>query len=418
MNLLAYNLSRIQVTDKRTNQLIMKDQFMEQLLERLDKLDAQSVESYLRRIAREKGFMETISSAIREGIIVIDLKRVVHYFNPAAAELIGLPENSIGQHIDRFVKTIPWRDIIDSSPENWLNVSRRELEIFYPQHRFLNFYVVPHSVDDELTDGFAIVILNDITEQLKSSEADFETKKSEVISMLAASVAHEIGNPLNSINIHLQLLERLFSRAAEGEFTEDAKEAVSVAKSELARLDTIINNFLKAIRPARLDLQPVNVSELLKESMQFMQMEIENKGILIEADWGEGIPMILADPDQLKQAFYNIMKNAVNAMPEGGVLAVICQSEEGRVKINFQDSGTGISSKDITRILDPYYTTGANGNGLGLMVVERIVRDHGGSLNIVSQLNKGTVFQIVLPSGEKVQKSLPMPEDVEVDLEV
>jgi signal transduction histidine kinase len=362
--------------------------------------------------------METISSAIREGIIVIDLKRVVHYFNPAAAELIGLPENSIGQHIDRFVKTIPWRDIIDSSPENWLNVSRRELEIFYPQHRFLNFYVVPHSVDDELTDGFAIVILNDITEQLKSSEADFETKKSEVISMLAASVAHEIGNPLNSINIHLQLLERLFSRAAEGEFTEDAKEAVSVAKSELARLDTIINNFLKAIRPARLDLQPVNVSELLKESMQFMQMEIENKGILIEADWGEGIPMILADPDQLKQAFYNIMKNAVNAMPEGGVLAVICQSEEGRVKINFQDSGTGISSKDITRILDPYYTTGANGNGLGLMVVERIVRDHGGSLNIVSQLNKGTVFQIVLPSGEKVQKSLPMPEDVEVDLEV
>lgn len=396
----------------------MKDQFMEQLLERLDKLDAQSVESYLRRIAREKGFMETISNAIREGIIVIDLKRVVHYFNPAAAELIGLPENSLGQHIDRFVKEIPWNEIIDSSPENWLNVSRRELEIFYPQHRFLNFYVVPHSVDEEQEAGFAIVILNDITEQLKSSEAAFEDKKSEVISMLAASVAHEIGNPLNSINIHLQLLERMFKRSADAELSGDALEAVSIAKDELSRLDTIINNFLKAIRPARLDLRPVNVSELLEQSMHFMRMEIENKSIHIEADWGENIPMILADPDQLKQAFYNIMKNAVNAMPDGGTLAVICQTDEENVKINFQDSGMGISSKDITRILDPYYTTSQDGNGLGLMVVERIVRDHGGSLNIISRVNKGTVFQIVLPSGEKVQKSLPMPDDVEVDLEV
>ncbi len=395
----------------------MKNQFMEQLLEHLDKLDAQSVESYLRRIAREKGFMETISNAIREGIIVIDLKRVVHYFNPAAAELIGLPENSLGQHIDRFVKEIPWNEIIDNSPENWLNVSRRELEIFYPQHRFLNFYVVPHSVDEEQEAGFAIVILNDITEQLKSSEAAFEDKKSEVISMLAASVAHEIGNPLNSINIHLQLLERMFKRSAGAELSDDALEAVSIAKDELSRLDTIINNFLKAIRPARLDLRPVNVSDLLEQSMHFMRMEIENKRIHIEADWGEKIPMILADPDQLKQAFYNIMKNAVNAMPDGGILTVICQLDDENVKINFQDSGIGISSKDITRILDPYYTTGQDGTGLGLMVVERIVRDHGGSLNIISRVNRGTVFQIVLPSGEKVQKSLPLPEN-DMELEV
>ncbi len=385
----------------------MKKHFSEQVLKYLDTLDPESLKAYVKRIASEKTFMETIAIALREGIIVIDSSRVISYYNPAAAELIGLPVGSEGEVIDRFLKSVPWEQM---SRQHGL-VSRREIELFYPQHRILNFYMVPHVTESQAKVHDYIVILNDVTEQRKASEEALENSQSEVISMMAASVAHEIGNPLNGINLHLQLLERMLKRGDALSSSEGAADAVKVAREELSRLDQIISRFLKTMRPSELITAPVSLSQLLEDCLKVMQLEIQNKDIQITADWGDAIPQVLADADQLKQAFLNIIKNAVNAMPNGGELNITCTLEEAGLAINFQDSGGGINAREITRVMDPYYTTSKDGNGLGLLVVERIIRAHGGQLNIHSKAERGTLLQIVLPLSEKVQRSLPLPSE-------
>ncbi len=385
----------------------MKNHFSEQVLKYLDTLDPESLKAYVKRVTSEKTFMETIASALREGIIVINSSRVISYYNPAAAELIGLPVDSEGEVIDRFLKSVPWKQM--SSQQGI--VSRREIELFYPQHRILNFYMVPHVTSTQAEAHDYIVILNDVTEQRKASEKALENSQSEVISMMAASVAHEIGNPLNGINLHLQLLERMLKRGDDLSSSEGAADAVKVAREELSRLDQIISRFLKTMRPSELNMAPVALSQLLEDSLKVMRLEIQNKEIQITADWGDAIPQILADADQLKQAFLNIIKNAVNAMSNGGELNITCTLEEEGLTINFRDSGGGINAREITRVMDPYYTTSKDGNGLGLLVVERIIRAHGGQLNIHSKANRGTLLQIVLPLTEKVQRSLPLPTE-------
>lgn len=393
----------------------MKDSFLEHIIERLDKLDSASVQGYLRRLSREKGFMEAISNTIREGIIVIEKGRQIYYANPAARQLIGLPENLTNQKVDRFIREIDWETLLGEDPGQWHRVSRQELEVFYPIHRYLNFYLVPHENPDALAgdDSYAVIILSDITEDRQKREETIESQKSQMVSMLAAGVAHEIGNPLNSINIHLQLLERMLKREVTDEMREEALDAVKITREELDRLDNIINHFLKAVRPAQLDLEPVQINRLLEDSLRFMRQELENRDILTEASWPATIPIIAGDANQLRQAFYNIIKNALQAMPDGGLLRIDCTIKDKWLNISFADTGVGITSEEISRIFDPYFTTKKEGNGLGLLVVERICRDHGGDLSIESEANKGTIFRIRLPLGAANMPRLSLPSETE-----
>ena len=359
----------------------------EKIIEHMDHMDPRDLYTGINKLAEEKGFLENIFNTISEGIMVIDKRLKIKYRNSAATRMLGIPDDVSRLSVASFLKGVDWKALLEEKGRS----ERHELEVLYPERRILRFYLVPHAKADCVT-----VILNDITEDYVRAATRAETERSKLISMLAAGVAHEIGNPLNSLYLNLQLLERML-RGGKADLAEMA-ETVDTAKKEVERLDAIINQFLKALRPVKLYFKTTNLKDVLTESLNFMRHEIENRSVEVKFLWGNNIPPVQADERQLKQAFYNIIKNAIQSMPHGGTLNISCERNgEGETVIEFSDTGKGIAPEDMSRIFNAYFTTKASGNGLGLMIVERIIRQHGARLSIESVKGKGTRFTVVFP---------------------
>lgn len=379
----------------------MKTSFLDKLIGRIERIDPQSLQSFVLKLSREKGFLETLFNTIQEGIIVTDAEGRISYLNAAASQLLGIdPERGVGEPVSRYLRDLDWQKIWLADKDEWRKVVTHELEVFYPQQRLLSFYIVP-LVDEEnsVVTGMA-VILRDVTETRRRAESAIESEKLSALTLLAAGVAHEIGNPLNSLNIHLQLMERELKKLPPdkaGRLREDLR----VAREEIARLDRIINQFLRAVRPTRPDLQRASLNELVEETLGLLEREIADRDILVEKELAGGLPRILVDRAQLKQALYNVIKNALQAMRTGGILRVRTEATDTHAIVSFIDTGHGISAEQIGRIFEPYYTTKDEGSGLGLMIVQRIVREQGGSVEIESDVSRGTTFRIKLPLHEK-----------------
>ena len=167
-------------------------------------------------------------------------------------------------------------------------------------------------------------------------------------------------------------------------------QAHRIAREEITRLDRIINQFLRAIRPTKPDLQRGSINEIVTESLALMEREIQNRDILVELELANDLPRCLVDRVQMKQVFYNLIRNALQAMQAGGILRIRSEAGESHVAISFIDTGRGISPEQIGRIFEPYYTTKSEGTGLGLMIVQRIVREHGGAIDVESDPGRGT----------------------------
>ncbi len=389
----------------------MKTSFLDKLIGRIDRVDSQSLQGVVLKLAREKGFLETLFNTIQEGVIVTDADGRITYLNAAAGQLLGIDlDRAVGEPLSRHLRDLDWQKIWSADKDEWRKVFTHELEVFYPQQRFISFYIVP--VADEqnsVVTGMAI-ILRDVTETRQRAESTIESEKLSAITLLAAAVAHEVGNPLNSLNIHLQLMERELKRLPAAQ-AERVREDLRVARDEIARLDQIINQFLRAIRPTQPELQPTTVNDVVAETLALMEREIGDRDILVEQELAEGLPRILLDRAQLKQAFYNIIKNALQATRSGGILRIRTEVDDSYVTISFIDSGHGIAPEQIGQLFEPYFTTKQNGTGLGLMIVQRIVREHGGTMEVESDKDRGTTFRIKLPIHEKRMRLLEAPHD-------
>ena len=388
----------------------MKAGFVEKLIGRLGKIGPEEVQNYFLRLAQEKGFLETVFNSIQEGIIVTDSNGRITYLNDAACELFGLEaEDSLGKRLDERVRGLDWVSLSKSE----VAVSR-DIEIFYPANRFINFYIVPLIIgrespsdknDSDKVDiatqqvGHAI-ILRDITETRRTEQQTIESERLNALTLLAAGVAHEIGNPLNSLNIHLQLIERE-ARKLDGAKRAELQESVEVARAEVNRLDSIITQFLRAIRPTRPQLRPENVNSIVEETVRFFAPEIKDREIVVEQELRSDLPLLELDRDQMKQAFYNIIKNSFEAMKNRGILRIRTDMDDSHVIIRISDSGGGISPENLSRVFEPYFTTKSSGTGLGLLIVRRIVREHGGELSIESCEGKGLTLTIRLPYIDK-----------------
>jgi signal transduction histidine kinase len=405
----------------------MKAGFLEKLIERLGRIGPEDVQNYFLRLAQEKGFLETVFNAIQEGIIVTDAKSRITYLTDAACGVFGLEAGeAIGKRLDERIRGLDWESMTRSG-----GPVSHDMEIFYPQNRFINFYVVPLLMEQREptvaggVDSGGIVatiargsgprstpaataaeevghvmILRDITESRRTAQQTIESERLNALRLLAAGVAHEIGNPLNSLHIHLQLMERSVHKLHDAEKTE-LQQSIDVARSEVDRLDSIVTQFLKAIRPSRPQLRPENVNTIVEEAVRFFAPELQDREILVEQELRSDLPLLQLDRDQMKQAFYNVIKNSVEAMHRRGRLRIRTDLADTHVIVRFEDSGGGMSAENLSHVFEPYFTTKPSGSGLGLLIVRRIVREHGGELSIESSQGKGLILTIRLPFIDK-----------------
>ena len=394
----------------------MKAGFLEKLIERLGRIGPEDVQNYLIRLAQEKGFLETVFNAIQEGIIVTDSRGRITYLNDVACEIFGLDgKDAIGKRLDERVRGLDWDALAKTS-----TAVSRDTEIFYPTNRIINFYVVPLIIErreglsgigdsarpESTPAGKAAehvghaMILRDITEDRRSEQQTIESERLNALTLLAAGVAHEIGNPLNSLHIHLQLMQRQ-AQKLDGPARTELEESIDVARSEVSRLDSIVTQFLRAIRPSKPQFQPENVNNLVDEAVRFFAPEIQDRDMVVEQELRSDLPLLQLDRDQMKQAFYNVIKNSFEAMKRRGILRIRTDRDDTHVLVSFTDTGGGMSPENLSHVFEPYFTTKASGSGLGLLIVRRIVREHGGELSIESNEGQGLTLTIRLPHIDK-----------------
>jgi len=366
-----------------------KNTSLDRVLGRLDTLDSVNLANLVQRLARERGLFETIFNTLQEGVLVIDSAGLIEYANAAAHRLVGLSGDELaGRTLWRLVPGLRpslGAELDDDAGAAAQPVVTREFDLTYPESRSVRLYMVPFRGDGRGAARRFVVILTDITHDKRATGQRIEDERTSSILLLAAGVAHELGNPLNSLTIHLQLIARRLKDIKDSPKVSSVADSLRVCQDEVQRLDGIVRHFLEAVRPQPPDLAETNLADVLAEVLRFQRREFADRGIAIEAETPDTLPPIMADRNQLKQVFFNIAKNALEAMQPGGELKIRSHADDDSVFLLFGDSGSGIKQDDLARLFQPYHTTKTSGHGLGLMIVQRIMRDHGGHVGVESK---------------------------------
>ncbi len=390
----------------------MKSGFLEKLVARLDRVEPNEVQQIVTRLVREKGFLEKVFEALREGVIILDHKGVIGFVNRAACQFFGLdPERAVGQKLSSQVRGLDGEAL--GKPGRTIS---RDLEVFYPENRYLNFYLAP--IDDERHAveplGY-VMLVRDLTSTRLEAEETLESERLNALTLLAAGVAHEIGNPLNSLDIHLQLLGRKLRKLPPGD-RGPLEDNLATARAEIQRLDTILKQFLHAVRPTRPQRERQDLHALLHETLRLLEPELASRHISVSLDLDENLPPAEVDPGQFQQVFYNLIRNAYQALRgDDGRITIRTRATEYEFRISIEDNGTGISPEHMGALFEPYRTSKSSGSGLGLLIVRRIVREHGGEIEIESEENHGTRVLIHFPRAGRSVRLLEHRETV-IDL--
>lgn len=388
----------------------MKSAVLEKILSRLDSIEPGEVQALLAKLVREKGFLQKVFEALHEGVLLLGGDGTVNFINQAACGFFGTTaDQAQGEQLGKVVRGLDWNQL-KSSPRSTVS---RDLEVFYPENRYLNFYLSPIAEDDEIDQGY-VMLVRDVTSIREKAEEEIESQKLNALTLLAAGVAHEIGNPLNSLSLHLQLLERKTRKLHKGD--QDALgDHLETARTEIGRLDTILKQFLQAMRPTAPVREAADLHDILQESLIALQPELESREISVSLDLVEDLPSLDLDPGQIQQAIYNLIRNAYQAVnPQDGEISISSTSNEYEITLSISDNGSGMSPEVMGAIFEPFQTTKSSGSGLGLLIVRRILREHGGELEVESEESAGTTVTLFFPRTDKQVRLLQDQAPIEV----
>ncbi|MBK7948944.1 MAG: PAS domain S-box protein [Deltaproteobacteria bacterium] len=349
----------------------------------------------------ERDRLRAIVDAAVDGIIAIDVDGTILELNPAAEKIFGYQaEELLGKNV-KVLMPKPFRDEHDAYVERYLKTGeRRIIGIGREVHgRRKDGSVFPHylAVAEATVGGKRVFtgIIRDLGRLREAEERARQAEQLAALSTITAGIAHDVGTPMTTILGYAELLER---SAPDDKSRERAHHIVD----QVRRVTDLLQTLLNIARPRRAEPEPIGVADVLDHSVDFFREKLKGRGVVVERNY-RARPMVVADRDRLEQVFLNLIVNAADAMPSGGTLSVRLEDPDGdRVEIAIEDTGVGIEPRDLDRIFDAFYTTKerGKGTGLGLLVSQRIVREHGGTLRVQSEVGRGTCFTITLPNSQ------------------
>lgn len=395
--------------------------FEDKFLSKLGKLDPDLVQNYLARLLAQKNFLLTIFDHLDEGIIVTNRNLAIFYVNRKARSMFGWPRDRsfAGEDLEAHLADgHPLHDTIHSLRGHPWAIEGYEFASGPREERTLSLSTLPMRTQtagegtEEEGEDLLIILLHDVTERYRRQSEQARARRLTSMATLTSGIAHEIKNPLNSLNIHAQLLAaevrlaRDESRAIE---TDKGERAVQVIMEETKRLAHIVEQFIQAARPSILRFETRDLRPLLESLERIFRPECEQAGIELTLALDPELPPLFIDEHQLLQALRNLIRNAIEALGEkqeearqagedfGPHLEIRAELEGDSVSLSVSDNGSGIAEESLEHIFEPYFTTKFGGSGLGLMVVYRIVNEHRGALHVDTRPGEGTRFIISLP---------------------
>ena len=367
----------------------------------------EQLEKQLLEIKRLQRYTEKLLTTMSDGLLTLDMSGKISTMNPAAGRLLDISgDRPVKGHpaSNTFINYPTLNDYLQQVLEHPGDRNPREIQL--PGENDGRSILISSSILRDRKDRPQEIILNlhDIT-TLKKLEASMrQAERLAALGTLAAGMAHEIRNPLSSIKTFVQLLPRKIEKTG---FLEKFQRTVP---RELNRINALVEDLLDLARVPKYVFQSTNLKTLLEQALDATDAQLQAGHIQCRCVFADNMPPVRADANQLVRAFHNLIRNAVQAMPQGGKLHIRAsfhrgdpsQAEPGRTGVDrvtavFQDTGPGISAAELENIFNPFFTTKDKGTGLGLAITHKVITEHGGQIEVESALGHGSRFVVHLP---------------------
>jgi len=375
---------------------------IQEILEHREQLETQ-----LEEIKRMQRYTDQLLTTMNDGLLSMDMEGRVSTINPAAQKLFQNFDNPVdrGSSLSKSLKNFAeLESYIHDILKNKHGINPREIPLHSKtKERVL---LIGSSILKDRTGNPKEVILNlhDITELKKLEISVRQSERLAELGTLAAGMAHEIRNPLSTIKAFVQLLPRKIEKPA---FLEKFQRTVP---RELDQINRLVEDLLELARIPKYNFKKIDIKSLLEQTIDFLEEEMQRQQIDCQCELPSDLPSIQADVSQLAKAFNNLIRNAVQAMPQGGKLFVKAfyrkeqlegipklTARNGWITLTFQDTGVGVSPEDMKNIFNPFFTTKDIGTGLGLAITHKVITEHGGQIEVESSEGEGSLFRIYLP---------------------